>query len=685
MRRALEHSMDSRRSRRGLERDAGSGIRAPIGAASAMGPGESRSARPRGPQRLGGLLALLLLVAALPGRVLAEEATSIALDRIEKGALGYGLSVFEGTETERFEVEAIGLLRGSSPQLDYLLVRLSGQNLETSGVIAGMSGSPVYFDGKLAGAVAFAWPFSHQAIGGVTPIGEMREIRASSRGGATASAGASRFDPARLLAELDPEPALARALAPLTPPPLEGNARSGVVWSAGGFSGLASRVLEGALGSLAPVGSVGGGSGAADPQRPLAGGDAVAAVLVDGDFSLAATGTVTEVRGDRVFAFGHPFLSLGGTSLPMARAEILTVLSSLYSSFKLSNTGPIVGAFDADLRAGIAGTLGAEAPMLPVAIHVVGGGLERRLAVRVARIPLLSPVLAAVSLLSAQEAVTGTFGVGGVDLEVRFELAGRDDLVLRQSFDGANAGQQAAVGTLQWLSFVLDNGFAELDLRSVEVDARFVERPRTATLIGGWADRSRVEPGERVTLSLEMAPWRDGEIIRHQVEVIVPDELPAGRYILIVGDGSTLDGVRLAVEKPAPQRIEQALRIVSRFHSRRDLVVLGLVPAAGLSVDGEVLPNLPGSVQAIWSGAGPQSATRLGVAVVQELVEELDQPLDGAVRIDLEVIRRSALDPASLDGGIADAAESPGAQSGASSGSEQSGAAQQSKDGRKTS
>jgi hypothetical protein len=181
-----------------------------------------------------------------------------------------------------------------------------------------------------------------------------------------------------------------------------------------------------------------------------------------------------------------------------------------------------------------------------------------------------------------------------------------------------------------------------------------------------------------------MAPWRDGEIIRHQLELRVPDELPAGRYILIVGDGSTLDGVRLAVEKPAPQRIEQALRIVSRFHSRRDLVVLGLVPAAGLSVDGEVLPNLPGSVQSIWSGAGPQSATRLGVAVVQELVEELDRPLDGAVRIDLEIIRRSALDPAAFEGGAA-AAESPGAEPGASSGSEQSGAAQQSKEGRKPS
>jgi hypothetical protein len=596
----------------------------------------------------------------------------VSIHDIPRGSKGHGVSVFEGEALERFEVEAIGVMKNSSPGIDYLLVKLSGRGLERSGVIAGMSGSPVYFDGKLAGAVAFAWPFSHDAIGGVTPIGEMRAIPA---GGAGPPAGAQTLtgrDPARLLdLSGDPTERLAAAFAALAPTRLEAGGRSGLVWSAAGFGSGTRGLLEGHLGALAPMAGGSGGSGAEVDPRPLEPGEAVAAVLVDGDFGLAATGTVTDVVGDRVLAFGHPFLSMGPMRIPMARAEILTVLSSSYSSFKISNTGPIVGALDADYRAGIAGTLGAEAPMLPLSLRVRAAAEEQAFAVRVAEVPLLTPILAAVTMLGAQEAIAGTFGVAGIDLRARFDLKGFEDLNLRQSFDGVNASTQSAVAVMSWASFVLDNGFAEVALEGIEVELDIHPSARTETIVGGWASRSRAKPGEEVTILLETAPWRGGGTSRRSIPVRIPDEAPAGRISYLVGDGATLDALRLQFEKPAPQRFEQALRIVSSFHSRRDLLVLSVVPAPGLSIDGEVMPNLPGSIQSLWGASTPGSATRLGLAVLSETVLAAQDPLEGAIRVDIEVERREPLSSGDLNGAAGKAGPHENANKAAGAGGSQ--------------
>lgn len=597
------------------------------------------------------LLAFAEPAAAQLPPVAGSEAAIVSIHDIPRGSKGFGVSVFEGEELERFEVEAIGVMKNTSPRIDYLLVKLSGRGLERSGVIAGMSGSPVYFDGKLAGAVAFAWPFSHDAIGGVTPIAEMRAIPATDALPPGAGKPPAARDPARLL-ELggDPTERLAAALAPLAPTRLEAGGRSGLAWSAAGFGDLTRGLLERHLGGLAPMAGGGGGTGAEVASRPLAPGEAVAAVLVDGDFALAATGTVTDVVGDRVLAFGHPFLSMGPTRIPMARAEILTVLSSSYSSFKISNTGPIVGALEADYRAGIAGTIGASAPMVPLSLRVRAGGQEQAFSVRMAEVPLLTPILAAVTMLGAQEAIAGTFGVAGIDVEARFDLEGFEDLTLRQSFDGVNASTQSAVAVMSWASFVLDNGFADVGLEGVEVELDIHPTARTETVVGGWASRSRAKPGEDVTILLETAPWRGGGTTRRSIPVRIPDEAPAGRISYLVGDGATIDAVRLTFEKPAPQRFEQALRIVSSFHSRRDLLVLSVVPAPGLSIDGEVMPNLPGSIQSLWGAAAPGSATRLGLAVLSETVLPSQFPLEGAIRVDIEVDRREPLGSGDLNG-----------------------------------
>jgi len=602
---------------------------------------------------------------------LSEPASppTISVDELTPGQRGYGLTVFTGREPERFEAEVVGVMRNVGPETSYILARLSGHGLEESGVAGGMSGSPVFFDGRLAGAVAFSWPFSNEAIAGITPIAAMRRIPAelavpgtppeirpppvpaeepaagrtptAARPGGAGGVIISRVSGAPvsaldLAARRLPEGLLERELAKLAPP-LPGGAVPGIQWSAAGFGPATEGLLRTALGTVAPVGEAPSESAAAG----LAPGSPVSAVLIDGDLKLAATGTVTDVTGDGILAFGHAFLGFGPVSVPMASAEVVTVLSSRYSSFKIANVGPVVGAFDQDRQAGVRGRLGAIAPTVPLTL-VVDGAERRQYQMRLAALPQLTPVLIAISSLAGLEAASYTGGLQGIDLEARFRLAGRDELTVAQSFDGDAAGTKAALLLLSYAAFLLQNDMAEVAIDGVEVEIRQAREPRTATLVGAHAERTVLRPGDAVALHLEFAAWR-GERFRRSLELELPASLPEGRYHLFVGDGASVDVARLAVEKAEPQTLRQALTLLDSLHSNRELVVLGVRASPGLAVAGEVLPQLPGTMRSIWGAAGPGGAQPLRLAVTQTEAVPMPVPIQGLMRVDVRVERREPL------------------------------------------
>jgi len=590
---------------------------------------------------------------------------TISVDELTPGQRGYGLTVFAGSAPERFEAEVVGVMRNVGPETSYILARLSGHGLEESGVAGGMSGSPVFFDGRLAGAVAFSWPFSHEAIAGITPIAAMRRIPAElpvpggppeigpgpvpaeeTAAGRTAAGtarlggtgtGASPVSALDLATRRLPEGLLERELAKLAPP-LPGGAAPGIQWSAAGFGPATEGLLRTALGTVAPVGEAPAASAAAG----LAPGSPVSAVLIDGDLKLAATGTVTDVTGDGILAFGHAFLGYGPLSVPMASAEVVTVLSSRYSSFKIANVGPVVGAFDQDRQAGVRGRVGAEAPTVPMTL-IVDGAERREYRMRLAALPQITPALIAISSLAGLEAASYTGGFQGLDLEARFRLAGRDDeLTVAQSFDGVGTPTKAALLLLSYAAFLLQNDMAEVALDGVEVEIRQASEPRTATLVGAHAERTVLRPGDAVALHLEFAAWR-GERFRRSLDLELPASLPEGRYHLFVGDGASVDAARLAVEQAEPQTLRQALALLDSLHSNRELVVLGVRAAPGLAVAGEVLPQLPGTMRSIWGAAGPGGARALRLAVAQTEAVAMPVPIQGLLRIDLRIERREPL------------------------------------------
>ncbi|MDX1631179.1 MAG: SpoIVB peptidase S55 domain-containing protein [Thermoanaerobaculia bacterium] len=560
----------------------------------------------------------------------AEDSPSL-----RPGDRGYGLTVFSGTELDRFDVEIVGVMRNTAPGQDFILARLSGHGLEETGVVAGMSGSPVFVEDELVGAVAFSWPFSREAIAGITPIGSMRQM---TRGlpDPPEPAPRPRISGAPGVETLipdweDPEERLLEAFENLSARLPDDDAIS-LVWSVSGFDPGKVEILQRALAPVSLAGEALPGEG---PPR-LEAGSAVAAVLVDGDLKIAATGTVTDRIGDQILAYGHSFLGLGEIRVPMAEAEVVTVLSNQLSSFKIANFGRTVGAFEEDRQVGLRGRIGADAGMIPLLIGVEGGPSFR---MELARIPEITPVLVASSMLGVQSAAWQAGGALGLDLKAEFDLGRWGELSLAQSFDGDGATTAAALYLLTLSRFFLQNSFAEVPLEGIRVRLDSVLRPRTAVLVGGYAERTEVRPGERVVVHLDLIPYR-GEPVRHELSLTIPADLPAGPYHLLVGDGVSMDALRGRIERVSPVRFGQALEMLQGFHSRRELVALGVHRDRGLAVAGEILPRLPGSIQAVWAAAASKSATPLALTVAQERSEWLDFPIQGSVRIDLVVKRR---------------------------------------------
>jgi hypothetical protein len=609
----------------------------------------------------------------VPPAALPAPLPTIPLAEVRAGQHGYGLSVFAGADPERFDVEVVGVMRNVSPDTSYILARLTGKGLEKSGVIAGMSGSPVFLDGRLAGAVAFSWPFSREAIAGITPIESMRRISGVQPIQAPnpvppptpplPPVGLSDLAAGRIPADL-----LERELAAFQPRFAAGGVAA-LQWSTVGFGERSAAMLRTALGNVAPAGRaaaapgalaaapqqaalVGHSPGPPDPAKLVPGGS-VAAVLVDGDFSLAATGTVTDRIGDQVFAFGHPFLGLGPTRVPMATADVVTVLASQYSSFKIANIGDVVGAFEQDRQVGIEGRLGLSAPMVPMTLEV-RGPQTRTFHMRLADVPQLMPLLVGSSLTAGLESASYASGPQGLDLWARLKLAGHGDLVLQQSFDGDSAGAETASFVIALAGYLTQNPLERARIEAIDVRLTQSATPRSSTLVDAHADRAVVRPGDRVTLNLDLLPYR-GERYRHATAITLPENLPDGHYSLLVGDGASADATRLLLQPAEPLSFNQALTLLRSFHSRRDLVVMGVFGGSGLSVAGEAMPRLPASVRSLWSAAASGSAVPLRMAIAQQQVERLPRPIEGLVKIDLEVRRREPL-PAGKTGG-----EPPGA------------------------
>ncbi|MDQ6894634.1 MAG: hypothetical protein M3167_18420 [Acidobacteriota bacterium] len=595
-------------------------------------------------------------------------------EMITAGMRGYGFSDFgNGKGVQRFEVEILGVLKRYAPRQDLVLARVSGAGLENSGIIAGMSGSPVYVDEKLVGALAYGWPFSKDAICGITPIQSMLDIRhapaappvpiggassaakpasigasasASPSAGAGFSPGAGSVSTADLI-EAFSTGHFANRLGALMEP-LSGASTAGEMAAlplpvsfrgVGPAAGLFDRFVQSARWVSTPSGASNNGGSAAGDAARLKPGSAIAAQLLSGDMDLSATGTVTWVEGNSLLAFGHPFLSMGPVSMPMSRAEVLTVLPSIFRSFKFAATGPVLGSITQDRSTGILGTFGSKAPMVPITLRIssdeAGPQTYQFSAVHNS---MLTPILAAVAIdnvLTTVQKRTGERTLVWKSAIRTPERSIRWDSV----FSGLQAREEAVASMALLTNYLMANEFHDLTILGMEIQISHSDRLQSARVVHVEAQKERVRPGDEVPVWIDLADFR-GSNRRVVMTLKIPADTPPGTLNVFVGDGSAATAYDLGAVPPDPRSLDQVLDFLGRIRPPNSLNLLSYRKAPGAVVAGEPLASLPPSVTAILRDRGPGEASTPDLSYVRLQSETLDQPVPvtGSVRLHVEVL-----------------------------------------------
>jgi hypothetical protein len=574
--------------------------------------------------------ALLLFSSAAPAQTATNTNKTIPVSEIRPGMKGVAYTVFQGTKPEAMDVEVLGVLKNNNgPKGDVILVRLGGAKAEYTGVVAGMSGSPVYFDGRLAGALAFRiGEFSKEPIAGVTPIAEMLEINAldSSLPPAPVEAQATAIQPSKTSGPGTSNPPVANfanLLKPIDAP---------LVFT--GFSEDSVRQFapQFASAGIVPVMGAGSVSDAKQPE-PMEPGSAVSAVLVRGDMNIAATCTVTYMDATHLLACGHPLLQFGRVDLPMTKAEVVATLPSPLNAFKIVNATEPIGAFVQDRHTGIMGEFGKEPDMIPVTLNIHGGPADKQIRYEVLNNPRLSPVAMMATVYNALH------GVNEYGEETTYRMRGRIDVkgypeVLIQNMFAPNDGSQpaamlAALSLGDRFGRIYDNPYNAPDIRGVQLDFDLVRERRWARLEGARTDVTEARPGDEITIEAVLRPYR-GDAMVQQIPVHVPTATSKGVLRILVSDGETLDRVRRSGSLFGRKLdLASTIAFLNKQHVNNRIYVSLLEADPEATVADKVMPGLPLSVMNVMdSMRGTQDMV---VQAESSVNESATPPLDYVV------------------------------------------------------
>jgi hypothetical protein len=558
------------------------------------------------------------------------------VDDVRVGMKGVGRTVMRGVKVEEFQVEVLGVLKNTSPGRDLVLCRLSGLDLDKSGVIAGMSGSPVYINNKLLGAVAYAWSFGKEPIAGITPFSQMHGfVEAYERRDVAQEAKPVRVG-LRTPLEIDGAKYDSVTVSPNWDVP-EATTADGL-WmvplrtpiATTGFTANSLSLMRDQFKMSGLVPMQGGGTTAkvADDMKSVeleAGGPLVVA-MVTGDFDMSAIGTVTHIEGSRVYGFGHPFMGLGTCEFPLMTGYIHTIYPRQSVSFKMGSPLRTVGVINADVSTGIAGWLGRKPEMLPVRMTVTREpeGVSRTFNVEIARQrSMLAPLT--YSVLTNSVDMEGEFPEElTAELTARIEPEGHDPVVIKDTFSGASySGGRAPAALFTPVSTVVGlmtyNTYKQVRINRIECETRIFPGRRSADIESVELDSDALSPGDTLKASLLVRPYKE-QRRRLSVSLKLPADLAEGNYTAIICDELTNARYELR-DNPtlsSPQSVEQLFEAVrvQTAAKRTGLVVRVPMPAAGVALAGKALPQLPPSMVQILGDPRRGTAQTMGGALV---------------------------------------------------------------------
>jgi hypothetical protein len=563
--------------------------------------------------------------ASLPAQPDPAATKIMKVDDVRPGMKGVGYTVFQGTKPEPMGVEVLGVLRNlNGPKSDVVLVKLVGEKPEFTGVVAGMSGSPVYIDGKLLGAIAYRiGQFSKEPIAGVTPIEQMLEInefdQSIPQSGAAAAArvsGASRTStPGK--DDSNPIQSYAQYLTPIDAP-----------FVFNGFNEAAIKQFAPALSAVGITPVMGVGSASKDKQpEPLVPGSAVSAIMVRGDMDVAATCTVTYMDKDHLLACGHPLMQFGMVDMPMTKANVVATLSSPLNAFKIINTTEAVGAFVQDRHTGILGRFDRDPKMIPVTLSIHGPSGPREYHYEVLNNAKLTPVMMMTTVYNAlmgmnQYGEETTYRMNG-----RIHVSGFSDVRLTNMFSPVDANPTAyavAMSLGDHFGRIYDNPFEAPTVSGVNLEFDLEPERRAAVLESARTDVTEARPGDEITIEAVLRPYRGDRIVR-RIPVRVPTSAPKGSLRILVSDAETLDRARRST--PAMGRrmdLHSTIEVLNKEHLNDHLYVSLLEANPQATVEDKVMPAVPLSVMNVMEG---MRATQEMVVFNESAVNEASTPV----------------------------------------------------------
>lgn len=578
----------------------------------------------------------------------------LPLNELKEGMRGKSKTVFQGTEAEEFDVEILGVLPGwIGPNQDLILGRISGGGADRTKVFAGMSGSPVYVNGRLVGAISYAFPFATEAICGITPIEQMVSIfEADSR--PKSSASKPRAYSFAELAATEWKPDFRKASG------AELQLSSSATGVATGqsfrpitipvsFSGLSQATLNeftpdllraGLMPVSAPVGAAKPGPLKKADENTLVGGDSVAVHLTLGDISMAASGTVTLRDGDKIYGFGHPFLGVGASSLPMSESHVVTVVPNLNNSFKLAVPDAMVGSMTQDRATGIFGKLGEVPSMIPVSIRMkTSRGKTEIIDFEMARDEILTPLLLNMAVFNVITANERSLGDLMVEVNGKVEVAGHPAVVVDGRFAGQAATRFAAGSVVVPVGNLLTSRFENLDIKKIDIELVSRESSATGDLEKIEVDRTEVKAGETILIQA-FVRGESGRVFTQQIPLKIPEDTPEGTLSIEIGDGGKLQE-KLASKKFVPKNLAELISKINEVKRTDRLYVHAYRVTKGAIVGASEMPNLPPSVLATMNNdrsAGGFEPT------VETLVSEIEVApaafiISGEQSIKIEVVR----------------------------------------------
>ncbi len=582
-----------------------------------------------------------LLFAALAVCAVEHKVQIMPESQVKPGMHGVAYTVFEGTKPEPMDVEILGTLGSmAGPKSDVILARLHGAKVEYTGVVAGMSGSPVYIDGKLIGAIAYRiGEFSKEPIAGITPAANMLEINELDKSSGDLAKGSADIAQAVSRTSVGaPNDASAAAagyanlLKPIDTP---------LVFS--GFREDTMRMFAKDFASAGIMPVMGAGSVTNEKQpEPIEPGSAVSALLVRGDMSIAATCTVTYIDDSHLLACGHPILQSGNIDMPMTKARVLATLPSPQNSFKIVNTTETIGSFVQDRHTGIMGRFDRAPEMIPVTLTIHGVSHPKTFHYEVLNNAKITPAAMMATVFNALQGMNEYGEDTTYRLAGDISVLGYPKLAVQNMFaplDGNTpTAYNIAMSIGEHFSRIFENPYDTPKIEGVELNFELVPDRRTARLETARTDVTEARPGDEITIETLLKPYR-GESLVREIPVKIPTSTPKGTLRILISDGETLDKMH-RVSSAMSRRLDlgSTIALLNKEHSNSQVYISLLEANPQAMVDDKVMPTLPLSVMNVMDGMrGTQDMVVVGESAVNEASAPVDYVVTGSQIITLNI------------------------------------------------